>query len=73
MLQKYNLETNLNLNVKDSKMLLNINNKKQRNIFLSSFISNYNTIKQRPRFFQLISLFSQISTNKLQDPLFKFY
>ena len=42
-LEKYNLETNLNFN--DFKMLVNIHNKQHRKIVKSSFISNYNTIR----------------------------
>ena len=40
-------------------------------MFESSIICDYNAIKQRPLFFQLIFLLTQISAKKLQDHLFK--
>ena len=44
------LETNHNFNFKDSKILVNIHDKKHWKIIESSIISNY-MIKQRPRLF----------------------
>ena len=53
---------------KDSKMLVYLQ-KKDARIVRSCIISNNNTIKRI--FFKFISLFSQISTEKIQIPLFE--
>ena len=44
--------------------------KKRRKIVISG-ISNHNTIKPTEFFFQFVSLFGQIGTEKLQNPLLK--
>ena len=51
------LETNHNLNFKDSKMLVYIDSKKAGKFVESCIISNYNTIKQRLRFFNMLPYF----------------
>ena len=64
---KDNVETNHNFILIDSKMLVNV----QHNIgkvFEFDIIFYYISIKQTPCIFQLVSLFSQISQKKLQDP-----
>ena len=48
-------------------MLVNIENKQHRKIVESSIISNNNTMKQNI-FFQLVSLFSQISAKNYEIP-----
>ena len=67
---RHDLEANHNFNFKDSKMVVNIQNKKHRKIVESSIMSNSNT-----GFcfvlFQFIFLLSQISVKKLQNPLFE--
>ena len=70
---KHNLEINQNSNFfKKSNMLVNIHNKRLKKVVESGIIPYHNTIKRGLcLFFQLISLFSQISAKKLQYPLFK--
>ena len=59
-----NLETNHNFNFKDSKILVNLHNKKHRKSVDSSIISNYNSMKQRPGFSNLSShLFKLVLKN----------
>ena len=65
-------ETHPNFNSKDSKMLVYKHNKKYRKNVKSSVISNFNTMKERwGFFFPIVSLFGQISIEKLQNPKFE--
>ena len=54
-LVKYNLETNHSFDFKDSKLLVYIHFKKYREMSESRIVSNYNTINQKPDFFNVTS------------------
>ena len=49
---RHNLKVNHDFNFKDSRMLVNIHNKKHWELIESNIILNPSTIKQRPCFFK---------------------
>ena len=58
-------ETYHNFNFDYSKMSVYIHNKNAKKIVQGSITTNHNTIKQKPGFFQFLSLFGQIDVAKL--------
>ena len=64
-----NLETNVNFNFKSSKMFIHIIKNAGKLLNLVSFQTRI--LSNRESVFQFVSLFGQIGTEKLQNPLSK--
>ena len=64
---QHNIEIDHNFDFKDSKMSIDIQNKKPRKIVESALFLTTTLLNKDLTFFYLISLFRQISAKKLQD------